>query len=162
MKRRTVLHAAAAGVVTMSGCAAMGSHPPESTNDLERFDPTTRDDRGDVDNPVVEQNGDYEPHHVSVWNATDEPRQISLEITDRSNQRGLFEMTETVPVDVALKVTLPDRSTYTIELRVPVLDAQQTLRVPSQRFDCNESTTQIGVFSSGEIRSTILTTSLRC
>ena len=162
MKRRTVLHAVAAGVVTMTGCAATGSQPPESTSDLEEFDPASRDERGSVDNPAVDQNAEYEPHHVSVWNAGEEARQLSLEITDRATEKVLFDTSETVPADTALQVTLLDRSTYIIELRVPAVDAQQTLRVPSERFDCNESTTQIGVFPDSEIRSRIFTTTLKC
>jgi hypothetical protein len=53
-------------------------------------------------------------------------------------------------------------SKYYVQLWGPAIDSPETLLVPCRRFDCNESSTDIGIFESGEVRSAVFGTAVAC
>ena len=133
---------------------------PVNTGDLEEFDPerTYKEvavgDRDGVDDS-------YRPHDVAIWNEAAES-EVGLRIVDSTEESVVHHETYQIPADTTLSVSLLEPSEYRIEVRVPATETQHTLRVPCRFFDCNVSSTRIGVFEEGQMRSSVLSTTMAC
>lgn len=145
-----------------------GSGREETARDTEQdpeqfaFDPGPDDpfagetigSRDGVENP-----DDNRPHGVSVWNAAD--RERSLTVAVRRGSATVFERTLTFPADGYLSLTLAEPATYTVSLHAGDRHLGD-VDVGQSWFDCNSSATQIGVLADGEVRSTSVSTMVAC
>lgn len=67
-----------------------------------------------------------------------------------------------IPAGDAVVVALLEPSDYNVEVQASVEKADASLTIPQSRFDCNESTTQVGVFGDGTVKSRLATTLASC
>lgn len=103
----------------------------------------------------------YHPHELRIWNQAGVPA-IELRITDTMTGSVFHDERHEIPADEELRVSLAALSEYRYEVRVPEFDVAQRFSVPCFLFDCNESWTEIGAFSGGELRSTQGSTLVGC
>lgn len=182
MNRRTVLAgvcfalpASSAGCLGSSGLsgATGDEHEPDDSatldsptdvpvnmGDLAEFDP----ERTYKEITVRSRDGvaeSYRPHDVAIWNEAAEP-EVGLRITESAGGSVVHHETYEIPADTTLSVSLLEPSEYRIEVRVPAAGTRHTLRVPCRFFDCNVSSTQIGVFEDGQMRSSVISTTMEC
>lgn len=171
MNRRTLL----AGVGTALSGPLVGRLPisadaAHETNDdgsdatgLDSFDP----ERVQTELAVGSRAGvadpeDNQPHGVSVGNAMPEASTVEVRIVDAAADRAVLELTTQLAADTAVEFSLLEPSTYRLDIRVPAMDASETVEVSRSWFDCNGSSTQVGVFEDGRIDSRTVTTLLAC
>jgi len=181
MKRRKVL--TAAGLTTLaplSGCSSVNFGSEGGNEDTELEIPDSPDEypvsEGDLSLPEFEPGEKYiefdiqsregiddafGPHGVSVWNATVESA-VSLGIIDVLDTSVHHHESYKIPHNQEIFVSLLNPSKYILNIRVPDRETEQTLLVPCGFFDCNESSTLIGIFDGGQIESTVRSTRAAC
>ncbi|MFT4883698.1 MAG: hypothetical protein ACI8U4_001207 [Natronomonas sp.] len=171
MNRRTLL----AGAGTALSAPLVGRLPipadaAHETNDdgsdatgLDPFDPERVQTELAVGSRAsVADPEDNQPHGVSVWNAMPEASTVEVRIVDAATDRVVLELTSALAADAAVEFSLLEPSTYRLTIRVPAVDASETVEVSRSWFDCNGSSTQIGVFENDRIDSRTVTTLLAC
>jgi len=99
------------------------------------------------------------PHGVSIWNAAESER--TMRISVRRGSATVFDQRLAFPADGYLTLTLEEPDDYAV---VVGADSEHfgTVDVPSAHFDCNSSSTNVGVFPDGEVRSTVISTAMAC
>lgn len=107
-------------------------------------------------------NDDFNPHDIFVWNSRDGEKSVAVRILDRIAESTVHRAEYTIPAGEDVKIRLLTPSKYYVQLWGPAVNSPQTLLVPCERFDCNYSSTIIGIFEGGEVRATILTTLAAC
>ena len=100
---------------------------------------------------------DNRPHHVWVWNGTDEVRTVELALTTEGTT--LLEDSFEVEPHAALAVVLRDPRDYELTIRSGELSG--TASVERSRFDCNQSATDV-IVNAAEILSGTITQSMAC
>lgn len=135
--------------------------PPENSGGLDEFNPSNTHKRIEIGSRDGVKD-EFKPHDLRIWNALGSEETIFVRILDRLAETTVHRAEYSIPTDEAVRITLLTPSTYYIQLWGPSIDSPETLLVPCERFDCNESETQIGVFESGEVRSTVLTSLAGC
>jgi len=168
MRRRSLLSAAGTlGAALVAGCMGAPSDSagtttaatPTSTGTTTltptgttttagsfEFDPGTGEpfeeievgDRGNVLLP-----GDNRPHSVSVWNTVAAERELRLRVTD--DGATALDRTVAFPADGYLTVTLLEPGSYEVSLFADDEPIGE-LSFGTGWFDCNDSTTNVGVF----------------
>jgi len=107
----------------------------------------------------VEDPDNNRPHGVSVWNAAD--RERSIRVAVRRGSATVFERTLTFPADGYLSLRLAEPGSYTVSLYAGD-EHLGDVDVGRSWFDCNSSSTQVGVLEDGEVRSTTISTMVAC
>ena len=158
-------------LASLSGClgaesvliAPQSRHsPPMSDGELRDYDPERTFESREVGDPdAVSESGGLRPHSVGVWNASSGERRIRVELAESEADDPHFSETLAFPADSELSFRLLEPATYVIRLRVPASGVRETLQVPRETFDCNASSTSIGVFGY-EIRSSYYSTLVLC
>ena len=100
---------------------------------------------------------DNRPHHVWVWNATEETRTIDFALA--TNGETLFEKSTAFESGTALAVVLHEPRKYELTVRAGELEA--TVAVERSQFDCNESATD-AVVSADEVKTATVTQAMAC
>lgn len=160
----TALSAPLVGRLPIPADAALNENDDGSdTTGLDSFDP----ERVQTELAVGSRAGvadpeDNQPHGVSVWNAMAETSTVEVRIVDAAADQVVLELTSTLASDAAVEFSLLEPATYRLDVRVPVGEASETVEVSRSWFDCNGSSTQIGVFEDGRIDSRTVTTLLAC
>lgn len=175
MRRRTFLSIAGVGlsvpvVDVPDDVVGSGESQPASTGlnspgegDLESFDPDSVQAEIELGNrDEVAKESLNRPHDVTVWNATATSVTVELQVSDAAGDRPPFEMTYGIPADDAVVVALLEPSDYDVEVQASVEGAEASMTIPRSRFDCNGSTTQVGVFGDGTVKSRLVTTLAYC
>jgi hypothetical protein len=175
MERRTFLSLAGIGLsvpVVGASAAVDGSgegHPASGgrgspgEGDLDSFDPDAIQAEVELGNRAEVANASLNrPHDLAVWNATGSSISVELRIADAAGEHPPFKIAYGVPADDAVVVALLEPSEYSVEVDAPVEEADASMTVPRSRFDCNDSTTQIGVFEDGTVKSRLVTTLAFC
>ena len=103
----------------------------------------------------------YEPHTIRVCNFASHP-EITVGVIDVLDENIVHDETHEIPENEDLKLQLLTPSLYVVNVRLPELDAEHTVNVPCEYFDCNDSNVKIGVFSDEEIASVVSTTLADC
>jgi hypothetical protein len=171
MNRRTFL--AGAGTALSAPLVGRLPIPADATHDrtddvadspdLDSFDPTeVRTELSVGSREGVADPEDNRPHGVSVWNAMPEASAVEVRIVDVADDRTVLELTTQLAADATVEFSLLEPSTYRLDIRVPAMDANETVEVSRSWFDCNGSSTQVGVFEDGRIDSRTVTTLLAC
>jgi hypothetical protein len=147
---------------TIRDTTTSGPDTTTSSDDDFRFDPATEEpferiEVGSRENVLVPD--DNLPHSVSVWNAADTERDIGVHLA--ADREMVRDRTVTVPADEFLTLRLLEPADYELALS---LDGEQvgSLSVGTGYFDCNNSTTSVGVFPDGRIEHSTLTTLVAC
>ena len=167
MNRRTFLAGLPAVVTTIVGCFSVGALTAATTDhqtpsiargNLGKYDP------GMSLRPVEigRFDGDSPPHTVSIWNAGIRFRTAVIVVTDLETDEMVLDRTFEFPTDSVVDIAFYEPSTYDLSIRVWDTGAEDSLSVPSQLFDCDQSQTQIGMFDYGAIRSSLSTTRASC
>ncbi|WP_336135897.1 hypothetical protein [Natronomonas amylolytica] len=131
--------------------------------DLDSFDPTAvRTELAVGSREGVADPEANRPHGVSVWNAMPDVSTVEVRIVDVADDRVVLELTTKLAADAAVEFSLLEPSAYRLDVRVPAMDARETVEVSRSWFDCNGSSTQVGVFEDGRIDSRTVTTLLEC
>ena len=143
-----------------SGTSEAFSEYPIDTDGFRAFDPDRTAETIDVGSRSGVASS-YGPHHVDIWNAAGVPA-VDVRITDATDESVVYRETNEIPDDAALSISLLDPSPYRLEIRLPATGSRQTLRIPCRFFDCNYSTTRIGLFENGEIAASVLATTAAC
>lgn len=179
MDRRKLLKALSIGTIPLSGCLSESkqsrsqrgaSLPPNSSttsntdrSELPEYAPeyTYLDFQTGSENTVTdpEQN---QPHEIGIWNATAETFGITVEIFEQPTESAVLSGTYRLPSDTDLSLTLLEPATYLVRIQPVTTDAKESLHIPRDRFDCNASTTHVGIRENGRINSTLLTTTREC
>lgn len=135
--------------------------PPENSGGLDDFDPTNIHERIEVGSRegVKEE---FKLHDLGIWNTVGSEQSVSVRVLDRLAETAVHRAEYSIPADEAVRIGLLTPSKYYVQLGGAAIDSPETLLVPCERFDCNESKTQIGIFESGAVRSTVLTTLAQC
>lgn len=173
MNRREVLVGAGAALTTpLVGCSSIGgsgkspdipSSPesyPVSVGEIHNFDAEGTFESIEIGSREG-VDAAFEPHLVSIWNNGDVP-EIELRVIDYGPTAIVHENVHAIPDDTILDVTLLEPSLYLVEVTVPALGAETTLRVDCRLFDCNNSATTIEVRANGALPSRMGTTSIGC
>jgi hypothetical protein len=140
-----------------SGHEGTAGDPEQFAFDPEPDDPFQSETIGSRD--AVENPDDNRPHGVAVWNAADRERSIGVAV--RRGSATVFDRTLTFPADGYLSLTLAEPADYTVSLRAGD-EHLEDVDVGRSWFDCNSSSTQIGVLGDGEVRSTTVSTMVAC
>lgn len=131
--------------------------------DLESFDPDSVQAEIELGNrDEVADESLNQPHDVAVWNATATSISVELQVSDAAGERPPFEMAYGIPAGDAVVVALLEPSEYNVEVQASVAEAEASMTIPRSRFDCNASTTQVGVFGDGTVKSRLVTTLAYC
>lgn len=101
------------------------------------------------------------PHDVRILNPLGVP-EIHVGIVDLADDSVVYDKRHSIPEDEKLKITLLEISDYLVAVFVPEIERQHTVRVPCDYFDCNESTTYVGIDEDGQISSAILREARGC
>lgn len=187
MKRRAFLAAGTAlGALGLAGCtgadgAGPGGAPTDGTTDGPVTDPktdrpTTTDDASDgwrfdpaSDDPHASAAvGDAEsvllsdanrPHDVSVWNDSQDARDVRVAVTAGDEARR--EAAWTVPARAYVSLRLVEPAAYTLTV---FLDGERAGEVPveSGHFDCNDSDTKVQATAGGDLRFRTVSTLVAC
>jgi hypothetical protein len=99
------------------------------------------------------------PHGLAVWNAAGTDRDLTL--TLRAGSATLFDETVTFPADGYLALTLNEPASYDLVVTSEG-EGLGTVAVGESNFDCNGSSTNVGVMPDGELRSTTVSTTQAC
>ena len=94
----------------------------------------------------------YRPHAIKVGNVGGVSG-IDVGIIDTLAEEVMFKGRHTPPDGTGVKFRLLTPAQYIVKVRVPESDYQHTVRVMCSTFDCNASSTQIGVFDDDDIAS---------
>ena len=129
----------------------LDSYEPERTFETLEF--------GDPE--AVPASADVRPHFLNIWNATAGSRRIRVELAGSESDDPLFARTVEFPSDADLSIRLVEPATYVLRLHDPATGVRETLQVPRETFDCNDSSTSVGVFGY-EIRSSTYSTLALC
>lgn len=182
MNRRTVIASAGLALSTsFAGCLANStplgdtgnendpsnsdipdspSDYPVNTGELEEFDPGSTYMEVDIGSREGVDDA-YKPHDVGIWNEVAES-EVTLRIIDYTEESVIHYETYEIPDGTSLSVSLLKPSEYLVEVSVPDTETQHIVRVPCRFFDCNASVTQIAVFEDGQMRSSVLATTVAC
>ena len=98
-------------------------------------------------------------HPVWVWNASDRPRDLSLEIGGKGDEKRWFRGSYALDTATNLVVDLRDPWDYVITVRVG--ERSETVEIPKSRFDCNASATDVAIRDGG-IESRSISTTMAC
>lgn len=103
----------------------------------------------------------YGPHSVLVVNeaGVDE---VDFGVIDVVENVIIHHETYAIPEGEKLVATLLEPSKYVLNVYVPEWEGKHSLRVPCSFFDCNGSSTRIGIFADGRINSSGLSTLIGC
>lgn len=126
----------------------LDEYPPEETH--REVDVGSRDGVDDR----------YGPHGVLLWtDAAD--LEIDLRVVDAAESSVVYRERHALPADAVLSVRLLEPSLYLVEVRVSGTETRHTVRVPCSFFDCNSSSTRIGI-DPDRVRSSVFTTLAGC
>ncbi|MCU4799615.1 hypothetical protein OB920_04415 [Halobacteria archaeon HArc-gm2] len=162
MKRRTYLGAiggvASAGVFTTLIRDDL-THEPELTEPDSPFQTIETGTRDGIANP-----GQNTPHRIAIWNASSEGHQIQVEIRSVTNESRSVVLDETYefPANSVLEVRLLTPDEYLIEMRRTDNEAQKSITVARDWFDCNSSRHKVTIPEDGHITVTESSTLLAC
>ncbi|WP_158059416.1 hypothetical protein [Halorussus halophilus] len=169
--RRAFLAAGVGTLASLAGCLGSDSvliapksyhSPPMSDGELHRYEPERTVEKLDVGDPdAIANDPDTQPHSVGIWNVGEAERRIRVELRDVDSNEQIFAETVEFPADAELSFRLYEPATYVLRLHVPATGVRETLQIPRETFDCNESSTSVGVFGY-EIRSTTYSQLLAC
>ena len=176
MERRTVIGSAGIALSTaLAGClnvangAVMGqddstNNPsePESSDPKQsemEFNPEYMQTEIEVGSP---EGIEERPHSLQFWNATPSSLLTNFHIFDKSVEKISLDVTTDLPADVGLSVSLVEPSDYRLQIQAPSEEIEATVTVSRSWFDCNPSSTQIGLFEDGRVESRKYTTWLEC
>ena len=95
------------------------------------------------------------PHEMLVWNDANTTRTIGVEFADRREQYELKP-------DGYLRVQVAKPSNLTVSLPSDSDAANETVRVPARRIDCNDSQTDVAVRENGSIGIKSISTMAGC
>jgi len=98
---------------------------------------------------------DAKPHEVLVWNDASTTRTMAVELADRREQYELKP-------DGYLRVQVAKPSNLTVSLPSDSDAANETVRVPARRIDCNDSQTDVAVRENGSIGIKSISTMAGC
>ncbi|ACV10705.1 hypothetical protein Huta_0518 [Halorhabdus utahensis DSM 12940] len=101
------------------------------------------------------------PHDVRILNPLGVP-EIYVGIVDLAADSVVYDERHPIPEDKKLQITLLEHSDYLVAVSVPEIERQHTVRVPCDYFDCNDSTTYIGIDEDGQISSSIFREAVAC
>lgn len=135
--------------------------PPVNTGGPDEFDPADAYKQVEVGSRAG-VNEDFLPHDLHIWNAASDQRVVNLRILDRLATTTAHRAAYTIPADKGLEVTLLTPSKYYVQLWGPAIDTPETLLVPCDLFDCNESSTGISIHDHGHIHSSVVSTLAGC
>lgn len=137
------------------------STPPVNSGGLDSFDPSDIHERIEVGSREGVK-AEYKPHDLRIWNALGSEQPVSVRILDRRAKTTVHRGEYGIPADVEIRITLLTPSKYYVQLWGPAIESPETLRVTCSHFDCNESSLDIGIFESGEVRSAVFSTLVAC
>jgi len=137
------------------------STPPVNSGGLDDFDPSDTYKRLAIGSRDAVKE-EFKPHDLRIWNAVGTDQTVAVRILDRLEKTTVHRTDYNMPADEEARITLLTPSKYFVQLWGPVIDAPETLRVACHHFDCNVSSTDIGIFGSGEVRSAIFSTLVAC
>lgn len=183
MRRRTLLSTASALLVpSLAGCLAdsiLSGDPESETRDLEipdslsdypmstqegfdfgEYDPAATYDELEIGSRDGIPDG-YGPYTVRIWNAAGEPT-VGFGLVDLEEESVVHNDLYSIPDDEELTVTLLKPSNYLVTVYVSEKDTEQTVQVSCRSFDCNESSTRIGILEDGTIKAVARTTVVYC
>lgn len=191
MNRRELLQRGGAltTAAALSGClgSASQSNPADrETTTLDDSEETTTDG-GTGDDPETGFGGDFtgvrsdrdepfselavgsrddvafpdynRPHVVRIWNAADEPRDLLV----RASRGATEPLDRTVEfgADAYLTATLNEPGDYRLAVGVAD-DEPTTFEIARSLFDCNYSTTDVGVAPDGSVATVTESTTMAC
>ena len=115
--------------------------------------------RANVDDPEATL-----PHDLVVWTAAAVARSIPLRVRQRTagTETTALADTEPIPADGLLRVRLLEPATYRVSVESPNGGTSHTVEIAPDRFDCNESQTQVTVHPDGQITTESYTTDMGC
>lgn len=186
MNRREFLHRGGAltTVVGLAGCLGNASDddtPPGDVGDEDGTETTDRDQEtdegtdefsgirsvydepfrtillGDRDEVPFPENN--RPHDLRVWNAADSLRDLSLRVA--RDDEILLDRTVEFAADAYLTIVLNEPASYDVSVGLPD-DEPTTFEISRRRFDCNASSTAVGVTSDGRVETVTSSTMLGC
>ncbi|SDR17020.1 hypothetical protein [Natronobacterium texcoconense] len=103
----------------------------------------------------------YGPHTVLVSNFGSDP-ELEIGVIDVLSKTVVHGNRHRIPDDERLAIELLTPSKYVVNVRSPESELEHAVRVPCWAFDCNLSSTSIGVFDDDEIASYLMTNLAGC
>ena len=112
----------------------------------------------------VEDPSQNKPHKIVIWNASSEGHQIQVEIRSVRSDTNSVVLDETYefPVNSTSVVQLLTPDEYLIKVSRTDNEAQKSITVTRDWFDCNSSGHKITVLEDGQITVTESSTLLAC
>ncbi len=104
---------------------------------------------------------DHRPHQVWLWNGGDAPRRGRLVVTVPAGT--VLEESVEIPPDDGVAVVFRRPAAYTVAFEEDGADAPLVqIDVDPERFDCNDSATDVVVTSDGTTERSTVSTELAC
>lgn len=182
-RRRLLAAIGAVPVAGVAGCLGLAPRAkPTDRHDTPAFDYPDDPDRYpafDEDRPVDVQVAPdqvtetveigsrdgvpdhHHPHHLLIIDDADGST-VEVGIYDALADEIVYEASHELPEDGARRLAILEPSKYIFKVRVPDLEAEETLQVPCSFFDCNHSQTYVVLHESGEIHSSVVSTLVAC
>lgn len=103
---------------------------------------------------------DVEPHYVVVENQAEEPREITVTVTDQSADEPAADATLSFPEAGICQLELAEPAAY--DVTVTARGETTTVSIAESQFDCNESNTGVFVGPDGTAETETVSTMLGC
>ena len=87
-----------------------------------------------------------------------------MEISNQSGGSQSIVLAETydIPGDDLLVIRLLEPAPYQVSLDGPTIDEAETIEIPRDRFDCNESHHEITVTGTGQVAEVVYSDAAGC
>ncbi|WEL18186.1 Uncharacterized protein SVXHr_2025 [Halorhabdus sp. SVX81] len=153
---RTSINLTAAGAFESVTTSTRMACPGVSTEDIAA-DSTVSKTLGDGEPPA---DGGDNAHNIVITNPSSETWtvRVILQSETTSQLDGIY----TIEPAGKSRLTLTESGTYDIDVCVLETGVTETINLTAENFDCNVSTTQVGVDSEGTLDSTTLSTLMAC
>lgn len=142
------------------------STPDDGISGLE-YDPDSRYETVEIgDRDAVENPDSNRQRSVCIWNATESPRQIDVEIVSddgsRDDEEIHHEESYEVPNDADIAFELLEPANYTVTVESSADDSEKRFRINQESFDCNWHEYRVTVHPDGHLETTQIATTLGC
>lgn len=142
------------------------STPDDGISGLE-YDPDSRYETVEIgDRDAVENPDSNRQRDVCIWNATDSPRQVDVEIVSgegpSDGEEIHLEESYEIPSDADVAFELLEPADYTVTVESSASGSKKRFSIGRESFDCNWHEYRVTVHPDGHLETTQISTTLGC
>lgn len=92
---------------------------------------------------------DPQPHFIRLWSGAKQEQRFALKLRDTETEELLYDESLTLGENTWFEAILNRASSYRFCFQVAEDGPKDSLLIPAERFDCNETRYYLGVFGDG-------------